>query len=58
MKNHPKTNCTVCGKLFSLSELTPGRFVRPSVSQRIAVDCPAWDPDAYICQTDVSHSRS
>ena len=58
MKNHPKINCTVCGKPFSLSDLTPGRFVRPSVAERIAGDCPTWNNDAYICQTDINHYRS
>ncbi|WDQ16755.1 DUF1003 domain-containing protein [Rhodopirellula sp. P2] len=58
MTNRHKINCAVCGKPFSLSDLTPGRFVRPLVAERIAADCPQWNADAYICQTDINHYRS
>ena len=58
MNNHQKHSCDVCGKSFFLSDLTPGRFVRPLVAERIASDCPKWNADAYICQTDMNHYRS
>ncbi|QDT05338.1 hypothetical protein K227x_37380 [Rubripirellula lacrimiformis] len=58
MKNSTKTHCTVCGKLFGMSDLTPGRFVRPLVAERIAADCPDWNADAFICLADMNHYRS
>lgn len=58
MMNHKKTKCTVCGKLFSLSELTPGRFMRPNVAERIVAEHPEWNDDSYICHSDLNHYRS
>ncbi|QDV47565.1 hypothetical protein Enr13x_74750 [Stieleria neptunia] len=58
MTNHHKTNCTVCGKSFSMSDLRPGRFVRPLMADRISADHPEWNADAYICHGDLNHYRS
>lgn len=58
MNDHHKAHCTVCGKPFPMSDLTPARFVRPLLSERIAVDCPLWKADAYICHADMNHYRS
>ena len=52
------TTCSVCGKLFSLSDLTPGRFVRPLMFDRILTEHPGWNADAYICHEDLNHYRS
>lgn len=56
-KNHT-ASCSVCGKLFPISELTPGRFVRPLVADRILTEHPDWKADAYICHVDLSRYRS
>jgi uncharacterized membrane protein len=57
--NHNHTRkCTVCGKLFSISDLTPGRFVRPLIADRIFADHPDWNPESYICHSDLGHYRS
>ncbi|TWU56354.1 DUF1003 domain-containing protein [Rubripirellula reticaptiva] len=58
MNNHSKTNCSVCGKSFVMSDLTPGRFVRPLVVERITYDHPDWQADSYICHHDLNHYRS
>ncbi|WP_283434611.1 DUF1003 domain-containing protein [Neorhodopirellula lusitana] len=58
MTNSHKTKCTVCGKVFSMSELTPGRFVRPLVADRITAEHPDWNVEGYICQGDLNHYRS
>lgn len=41
-----------------MSDLTPGRFVRPLVANRIVADHPAWNLDSYICHIDLNHYRS
>lgn len=57
--NHTHTRkCTVCGKFFSISDLTPGRFVRPLIADRIFADHPDWNPESYICHSDLGHYRS
>jgi uncharacterized membrane protein len=57
--NHNHTRkCTVCGKLFSISDLTPGRFVRPLIADRIFADHSDWNPESYICHSDLGHYRS
>lgn len=58
MTSNQKATCSVCGKSFSLSILTPGRFVRPLILDRIVAEHPAWNEDAYICHEDLNHYRS
>lgn len=58
MNNQNKKNCSVCGKPFSMSELTPGRFMRPLVAERIVAEHPDWNVDSYICHNDLNHYRS
>lgn len=58
MNNRNKKTCSVCGKPFSVSELTPGRFTRPLVAERIMVEHPDWNADSYICHSDLNHYRS
>ena len=56
--NHHQNTCAVCGQSLPLSELTPGRFVRPLVADRILVEHPKWTPNDYICHSDLNHYRS
>lgn len=58
MNNQNKKKCSVCGKPFSMSELTPGRFMRPLVAERIVAEHPDWNVDSYICHNDLNHYRS
>lgn len=58
MTNRHRTKCTVCGKVFSLSELTPDAFMRPLVKERILLDYPQWNENSYICHIDLNHYRS
>ncbi len=58
MTNHIKKTCAVCNKSLSLAELTPGRFVRPMIADRIAAEHPEWTSDAYICHSDLNRYRS
>lgn len=58
MNNHRQTTCSVCGKSFSISDLTPGRFVRPLVADQIIAEHPEWNFDSYICSSDLNHYRS
>ena len=58
MTSNHKTICSVCGKAFAMSNLTPGRFVRPLMFDRILAEHPGWNADAYICHDDLNHYRS
>ncbi len=58
MTNHIKKPCAVCNKMLQISELTPGRFVRPMIADRIAIQNPKWNSDAYICHSDLNRYRS
>jgi uncharacterized membrane protein len=58
MNNHIKKSCAVCNKSLPLSELIPGRFVRPIIADRIVIEYPNWGSDAYICQSDLNRYRS
>jgi uncharacterized membrane protein len=58
MNHHHQKTCAVCGKTFSLSDLTPARFVRPIMAERIAAEHSAWNSDSYICHSDLNHYRS
>lgn len=58
MTNRHRAKCTVCGKVFPLSELTPNEFMRPLVTERILVDHPQWNGHSYICHSDLNHYRS
>lgn len=58
MNHPPKIPCSVCGKPFSIADLTPGRFVRPLIAERILADHPQWTSEAYICSSDLNHYRS
>ncbi len=50
--------CAVCSKSLPISELTPGRFVRPRVADCIANEYPNWNADSYICFSDLNRYRS
>ncbi|QDV85866.1 DUF1003 domain-containing protein [Planctomycetes bacterium TBK1r] len=63
MNNHRKNQnhripCGICGKTFPVSELTPGRFMRRLVAERITAEHPQWTEDSYICHADLNHYRS
>ena len=49
--------CLVCGKYYSLKNLTPMGTVRKVITEEIAKDIPDWSPDHYICQTDLTKYR-
>ncbi len=53
-----RLTCAVCGKRFQLGEVTPARFARPLVVQRIEADHPQWNVDSHICHHDLNHYRS
>ncbi len=50
-------SCLVCGKYYSLKNLTPMGTVRKVITEEIAKDIPDWSPDHYICQTDLTKYR-
>ncbi len=58
MTNHIKKPCAVCNKSLPLSDLTPGRFVRPMIADRIIAEHPDWNSEAYICHSDLNRYRS
>ncbi len=50
--------CAVCGKTFSVSDVVPARFVRPSIAELIAAEHDDWNLDSYVCHHDLNHFRS
>lgn len=50
--------CEICKKCFSLNDVTPSRFVRPSVADLIKEDHPEWSNDSFVCQEDLNIYRS
>ena len=50
--------CGICKKCFSLNDVTPSRFVRPSVADLIKEDHPEWSNDSFVCQDDLNIYRS
>lgn len=53
-----KVRCDVCGKLFDPRDMTPGRLVRPLVSEMIKSDHQSWNESSAICQNDLNNYRS
>jgi uncharacterized membrane protein len=49
--------CAVCGQPQPESALVPAVIVRPSVSELIRQQYPAWSMDSWICREDLSHFR-
>ncbi len=58
MTNNHQVACAACGQKFSISDVTPGRFVRPTMAASILADHPEWTADSYICHNDLNHYRS
>lgn len=49
--------CLVCQKKFSSHFLVPMGTVRESITQEISQDFPAWQPQDYICLSDLTRYR-
>jgi uncharacterized membrane protein len=50
--------CTVCKKEFPVADVTPARFVRPTVASLIVAEHSEWNPNCYVCHEDLNHFRS
>ena len=57
MKKNEVYPCMVCGKNYSLGNLTPIGTVRKVIIEEIFRDFPYCSSDSYICQTDLSKYR-
>ncbi len=58
MSNHNRVTCAVCGKSFTIAEVTPVRFIRPAIIASISKDHTDCNADSYVCQSDLNHYRS
>ncbi len=50
--------CQVCKQQKKQSELLPGNIVRNPIAAVIQKTIPDWDPDGYICVTDLNRFRA
>lgn len=53
-----KAACAVCGKTFAMTDLIPGRFLRPAMATLIVRDHPAFTVESYVCRDDLNRYRS
>ena len=49
--------CLVCGKKFSTRNLIPMGAIRKVITEEISHDFPAWLPQNFICQADLTKYR-
>ncbi|MEJ2054991.1 MAG: hypothetical protein P8X42_13805, partial [Calditrichaceae bacterium] len=53
-----KSNCIVCKKSFTTSELVPYSAVRSIISEMIKHEYPGWSDGCYICKRDITLYRT
>ncbi len=58
MTNNHQVACAICKKRFSLSDVTPSRFIRSGVAELILAEHPDLHGDTYVCHNDLNHYRS
>jgi len=50
--------CQICKQHKKQSDVIPGNFVRNSIAAMIQQAIPDWNPDGYICLTDLNSFRA
>ncbi len=49
--------CQICHEKKPFSEMVPAELVRDSIVETILLDHPDWNPNGYICTTDLKKYR-
>lgn len=51
-----RTVCQICGK--AETDLVPAAVVRPAIAELVRRSHHTWNPDGFVCQTDLGRFRS
>ena len=50
--------CSICKRQLSRSKCVPNHAIRPAMATHLQKDHPDWNPDGFICHTDLNRLRA